>query len=117
MTVRPGKSLVVLLFFYSLVFTTILFYGALSRGISSGNLLSIAFFFPLLFYFIREIGYQGKAATAYRDDTGQFTDYFRIVPFLTQGNRLLYLTLALYAAALALIYLRYHNILLISISF
>jgi hypothetical protein len=116
MTIRPVKLAVVTLFLYSAAFSFALAYGALRSGLQGQSILPFILFFPVLYYFLRELLWQARSATAYRDDNGRYLSYFRLVPFLAQGNTLLYLTLLLYLAALVLTYLRYHDLLAISIS-
>jgi len=102
MTRAITKTFTVLLFIYSCIFSFSLFFGALSRGYSFGSLISTLLFLPVVYYFLREIGWQ----------FGYVTGGFRLGKFLVQKDWFFATTILLYLLAILITFLKARGIIL-----
>ena len=96
MSGKAAKLITIVLFIYSLFFSLSLFFGALSKGFSPGNLATIIIFLPVVYYFIREIFWQ----------IGSSTHGFNFGTFLSHQGFSFYLTLLLLFGASILIFFK-----------
>ena len=97
-----AKAFVIFLFIYSCIFSTVLVIGAVSRGFSTGNVVTAVLLLPVIYYFATEIRWQMWFTTR----------GFRLSAFLIQKNALFALTIVLLIVVAVLTYLRSRGIVL-----
>lgn len=91
-----AKALVIFLFIYSCIFSSVLVIGAISRGFSTGNVVTAVLLLPVVYYFASEIRWQMWFTTR----------GFRMSAYLLQKNALFAVTILLLIVAALLTYLR-----------